>query len=717
MKVSRQELDNFGLLQSLPEPLKNMESGDNFVFYYNVDEENAKLTVFKYEIVKQVNVTLYRDLQSKAKEAKVTSLSIGFFTDTFETRDGLFYEFLRTYNEPEKVKAFYSYLVVQDKVVDINVSTDSINEIYTSDDFRRAISYFSPSRLQSIMFVYDMVNHATSRRLSKSLYGEMIKKIVNLVVYDGGVLPEIGGSLRFMVIGENAKLTQEQLDKLKEAKILVRNMVSIDNVYQITGWALSQNDGKWRTNIADDKAAIKNSILFDYNGRKLYVPNGQTIEQVLPILENPQRSVGSGYRGRLAEVFSHPTLFDYYPKLALMPIVYYYGEASGSEQFYFSPDERGGFININGSKRSGDSLSILLHEIQHFVQHQEGFATGGNLFLAQFVASVGSSAVRKIFACINRMERYFREYLYTDDARLGLIYAFEETNAKTNSSKQIKKQILDILKDKDEYKFKYKTINFYLVLFVAEQGDFTTSEIVTYLESKITNPEVIYELFENISNGYSESKKYRKILVSEGYKDDEYDEHGNLIKIGDVGRILFQGYENLYGEMESRSVQASRFVESEFKNYFYLTKWENTPIQQLTVIDGVEEVIDCDKIEAAVEKKDDDYVLHFKKEKSCEPFLHELGHIVHDILDKLGYKDRIKAQFDKDLYSDNLDEYFVNKFLGYLKSRVDESGIINDLRYKLELSDDPEINKILDEFFTDTQVSERLKFLQSILSK
>jgi hypothetical protein len=716
MKVSRQELDNFGLLQSLPEPLKNMVSGDNFVFYYNVDEENAKLTVYEYEVVKQVNVTLYRDIQFRAKKAEVSSLSIGFFTDSFETRDGLFYQFLRTYNEIEKVKTFYSYLVGQDKIVDINVSTDSINEIYTSDDFRRAISYFSPSRLQSIMFVYDMVNSATQRRLSKSLYGDMIKKIVNLVVYDGGVLPEIGGTLRFMVIGENAKLTEEQKDKLKEAKILVRNMVSYDNVYQITGWALSQKDGKWRTNIADDKAAIKSSILFDYNGRKLYVPNGQTIEEVLPILDNPQRAVGSGYRGRLSELFSHPTLFDYYPKLALIPLVYYYGDAGGKQEFYFSPDERGGFIVINGSKSSGDSLSILLHEIQHFVQHQEGFATGGNQFLARFVASVGSSAVRKIFACINRMERYFREYLYTDDARLGLIESFRETNPKSNNARQYKNQILEILKDKEEYKFKYKSINFFLVLFVAEEGDFTTSDVVSYLESRITNPEVIYELFENISNGYSQSKKYRKILLSEGYKDDEYDEYGNLIKIGDVGRILFQGYENLYGEMESRSVQASRFVESEFKNYFYLTKWENTPIQQLTVIDGVEEVIDCDKIEAAVEKKGDDYVLHFKKERSCESYLHELGHIVHDILNKLGYKDKIRAQFDKDLYSNNLDEYFVNKFLGYLKVRVDESGIMNDLRLNLALSDDPEINKILDEFFTDTQVSERLKFLQSILS-
>ena len=124
MKVSRQELDNFGLLQSLPEPLKNMVSGDNFVFYYNVDEENAKLTVYEYEVVKQVNVTLYRDIQFRAKKAKVSSLSIGFFTDSFETIDGLFYQFLRTYNEIEKVKTFYSYLVGQDKIVDINVSTD-----------------------------------------------------------------------------------------------------------------------------------------------------------------------------------------------------------------------------------------------------------------------------------------------------------------------------------------------------------------------------------------------------------------------------------------------------------------------------------------------------------------------------------------------------------------------------------------------------------------
>jgi hypothetical protein len=709
MKVTREELNNYGLLQSLPQPLKDMGAGEYFVFFYNVDEDNAKLIVYKTQIVKEVNISLYRDSRDVAIQEKINSVRVGFFSNTFESRDGLFYQFLRTYNNLDAVKTFYSFLVEQDKIVDINVSTDSINTIQTSEDFRRAISYFSNSRLQSIMFVYDMVNNAVQRRLSKNLYGDMIKKIVNLVVFEGGVLPEIGGKMRFMVIGENAKLTDKQKEKLKEAKILIRSMQSPDKVYQHTGWALSQKDGKWRTNIADNKAEISKALLFDYQGKKIYVPNGQTIEQVLPIIENPQRAINQSYRGRLVEVFKHPTLYDYYPKLALMPLVYFYGDTSSSEDFYFSPDDRGGYIVINGSKQSGDSLSILLHEIQHYIQHQEGFATGGNLFLAQFVASVGSNAVRRIFACINKMERYFREYLFDDDSRIELLDVIRQTTPKSNSAKQIRGSIIEMLNDREDYRFKYKTINFYLVLFVAEEGDFTTSDVIDFFESKFgSSGSIIYELFENISEGYKQSKKYREKLLSV---------EGGAYRESDVSTILFKGYENLYGEMESRSVQSSRYVESELKNYFYITTWETRfKTQQLTVIDDAEEILELDKINAAVEKKGDEYVLHFKKEKTCVPFLHELAHIVHDCLNKLGYENIIKKEYDKDLFSDDIDEYFVNKFLGYIKNTVDDSEILKDMKYDLSLTGNQEINKILDEFFTDQSVSERLKFLQSILS-
>ena len=703
MKVTKQDLNNFGLLDTLPEALKTLGSKDYFVIYYSVNEEESKLDIHSSEVVREVNLTLYRTLRDRMQSAGRV-LNIAFFTDTFETRDGIFYQFLRTYNDVSKVKAFLSYAVDHDKIIDVNVSTNAISKIYTSDDFRRAISYFCNGRLQTIMQIYDMVNDSMKNRLSKSLYGDALKKVVNLIVYDGGVLPEIGGTLRFMVIGENAKLSDEQRSKLDEAKLLLRSLVPIDKIYLLTGWALSERDGKWRTNIADNEAKIDKSMLFDYEGREIYVPKGMTLQEVVPYALNPSRMIAGGYKGKLIEMLKHPTLFNYYPKLALMPIFYWYGDKESSQQeFYFSPDERGGFINMNGSASSGSSLSILLHEIQHYIQNQENFATGGNLFLAQFVASVGSNSVRRIFASINRMERYFREHLYDNDSRLELLQIIQNESPKGNSVRQIRNELIQKLKDESEYKFSYKTINFYLVLYVAEQGDFTTNDVVLYLESKVPNSEIIYELFDNIAEGYSESKKYREKLLREGMRE------------GDVGNILFKGYENLYGEMESRSVQESRFVESEFKNYFYLTKWENTPIQQLTVIDGVEEVLEVKDIKAAVETKDKEYVLHFKKDMSSIPFLHELGHIVHDCLVELGNEEELRNQFDNDLHYNDYHEWFVDKFMAYLKAKIHNYNLQMDLSYFLK-NENKVVSKMLDSFFAETEYSARLKFLQTILS-
>ena len=703
MKVTKQDLNNFGLLDTLPEALKTLGSKDYFVIYYSVNEEESKLDIHSSEVVREVNLTLYRTLRDRMQSAGRV-LNIAFFTDTFETRDGIFYQFLRTFNDASKVKAFLSYAVDHDKIIDVNVSTNAISKIYTSDDFRRAISYFCNGRLQTIMQIYDMVNDSMKNRLSKSLYGDALKKVVNLIVYDGGVLPEIGGTLRFMVIGENAKLSDEQRSKLDEAKLLLRSLVPIDKIYLLTGWALSERDGKWRTNIADNEAKIDKSMLFDYEGREIYVPKGMTLQEVVPYALNPSRMIAGGYKGKLIEMLKHPTLFNYYPKLALMPIFYWYGDKESSQQeFYFSPDERGGFINMNGSASSGSSLSILLHEIQHYIQNQENFATGGNLFLAQFVASVGSNSVRRIFASINRMERYFREHLYDNDSRLELLQIIQNESPKGNSVRQIRNELIQKLKDESEYKFSYKTINFYLVLYVAEQGDFTTNDVVLYLESKVPNSEIIYELFDNIAEGYSESKKYREKLLREGMRE------------GDVGNILFKGYENLYGEMESRSVQESRFVESEFKNYFYLTKWENTPIQQLTVIDGVEEVLEVKDIKAAVETKDKEYVLHFKKDMSSIPFLHELGHIVHDCLVELGNEEELRNQFDNDLHYNDYHEWFVDKFMAYLKAKIHNYNLQMDLSYFLK-NENKVVSKMLDSFFAETEYSARLKFLQTILS-
>jgi len=703
MKVTKQELIRFGLFDTLPDKLKNLADRNYYVIYYNVIEEESKLNIVSSEIVVDVNINLFRTLRDVTMQAR-KPLNVAYFSNTFETRDGIFYQLLRTFNDVQKVREFYSFAVEQDRIVDINVSTNAIPEIYTSDDFRRAISYFCNGRLQVIMQVYDMVNDSMKNKLARTLYGDSLKKVVNLIKYDGGVLPEIGGTLRFMVIGQNAKLTDEQIKNLKEAKELLRMLVPIDKIYAITGWALSKNDGKWRTNIADNEARMKDDFLQEYEGRKLFVPAGMNIAEVLPFLKNPKYISAGLYNGRLKNLFHHPTLYNYYPQLALMPICYFFGEKNlDSQSFYFSPDARGGYIYMNGSVQSGAGISILLHEIQHYVQNQEGFATGGNQFLAQFVASVGSNSVRKIFTCINKMERYFREYLFDETSRLELLDIIADSTPVTRDGKGIRMSLLENLKNKDEYQNQYKSTNFYLVLYVAEQGDFSTNDVVLYLESKVPYPDLINELFDNIENGYQEAKKYREKLTNQGLREV------------DVQNVLFKGYENLYGEMESRSVQESRFVESEFRNYFYLTKWENTPLQQLTVIDGSEEYIDFQDIKAAVETKDKEYVLHFQRENECTPYLHELGHIVHDCLSQLGHEEEIRKEFDDDISYNDYDEWFVDKFMAYLKAKINNEYLQSDLIYFLK-TQNIVLNKMLDDFFSETEITSRLRFLQTILS-
>jgi hypothetical protein len=535
----------------------------------------------------------------------------------------------------------------------------------------------------------------------------MIKKVVNMVKYDAGIMPEINGEFRFMVIGEKANLTDEQKARLEEAKLLSRSNVDLEKIYTRTGWALSTLDGKWRTNISDKESEISDGLLYDFNGRKLYIPKDSNAEDVMRLVANPNNIYKAKYKGMLSDVVNHPTLYKHYPELALLPIVYYFGDRESNKyKFYFSENKLGGYILMNGAKSSGNPLSILLHEIQHKIQNVEGFATGGNQLFAQFVASVGSASVRKIFACLNKIERYFKDNMINDESRLRLKEILIEEIPVNAQADYLKNQLNTYLDDASEYDIKYKEFCFYLVLFIAEQGDLTTNNFVIYLSERLGD--FVYDLVENVADGYIKQKSWVEQLEVEGGYSNE-----------DISIIRFKNYENLYGEIESRSVQSSRLVEGIYKNYFYLGRWDISPISQVTVIDGQEEILETEKIVAAVEKKNDEYVLHFNRMSTSLPFLHELGHIVHDALVTLGYGDAINKEFDKqfmtEFYTDE-SEFFVSKFLGYLKKNIDDAEMKQDMRLDFSINNNEKIDAILDEFFADRGADERLTYLQTILS-
>ena len=108
--------------------------------------------------------------------------------------------------------------------------------------------------------------------------------------------------------------------------------------------------------------------------------------------------------------------------------------------------------------------------------------------------------------------------------------------------------------------------------------------------------------------------------------------------------------------------------------------------------------------------------MHFQKNVSSEPFIHELGHIVHDALKTLGYNDIIEKEFEKEMMIDDIDEFFVMKFIGYLKENIDDYNLTNDVRLNFAARGNEKINKLLDEFFAEKSVGERLQYLQTILS-
>jgi hypothetical protein len=135
---------------------------------------------------------------------------------------------------------------------------------------------------------------------------------------------------------------QENLDIAKDMEEQGKDATTIRNA---TGWFRNTHDGKWRFEINDSDATFNTGW------------------------ENIPEDVGM----RLGYVFSHPQLFALYPELADVTFV----------KEDLGPNGRGAFDEtenvISVAKSAEDPVSVLLHEVMHWVQGQEGFARGANV--------------------------------------------------------------------------------------------------------------------------------------------------------------------------------------------------------------------------------------------------------------------------------------------------------------------------------------------------
>jgi hypothetical protein len=169
-----------------------------------------------------------------------------------------------------------------------------------------------------------------------------------------GLLPFVPGGLAGTFAGIGAKTAD--VVALRKAEALEAAGENADDIWRETGWGRGA-DGKWRFEIDDSGMDLTDNAL--------------------------AASLGAGkYRGKdLQTNFSgavkHPDLLEAY-------------DLSNDVDIGLMPTNRGSY-DINGAiKAKGTDpkniKSVLLHEIQHELQRQEGFQGGGNV--SQFIDEI-----------------------------------------------------------------------------------------------------------------------------------------------------------------------------------------------------------------------------------------------------------------------------------------------------------------------------------------
>ena len=196
------------------------------------------------------------------------------------------------------------------------------------------------------------------------------RKLNDLVTYDdkGDVIPPSKrfnsrkSDIRFMFAGEKGAAEADKaeektyrMDNLKVAEKMERGKKDAKAIKLATGWERGA-DGKWRYEMPDAK--IKD--MKDIGG-------GNIVKRFDDdMLWND---------GKLADVIDAPGLFEAYPQLEDVRI--------DTDDIMNDMPSNGGYnAKTNTITIHADELkymnSILNHEIQHAIQHIEGFASGGN---------------------------------------------------------------------------------------------------------------------------------------------------------------------------------------------------------------------------------------------------------------------------------------------------------------------------------------------------
>lgn len=189
----------------------------------------------------------------------------------------------------------------------------------------------------------------------------------------GALTGEYNGEARPYLMGETASL--RHADRLDTAG------ASPEDIWRDTGWMKSNYDGKWRWEISDLGSSLRPDNLHhfglgedtaDWNSvspdHKVGVPS--------PTRQYPTNGPSYVSQTKLEDVLDHPDLYRAYPELRDMP-VQPMPSATWAQHAVGAFDPAQGTLFMRPAEPESFH-STLLHEVQHAIQHIEGFDTGAS---------------------------------------------------------------------------------------------------------------------------------------------------------------------------------------------------------------------------------------------------------------------------------------------------------------------------------------------------
>lgn len=715
--------------QGLPKKMGDM--GNQFLLFYYKFNDNTSLIedITGLYIIDKPKGSDYKN--------KPSGYSIGYLKAPFDTQNVLFYQFLRFYylfdrggvsaetkervKNEKALKDFFLECKKQDlEAIDVknqNTVYNNIFKIYGRDSMLSAINNYldnSDSKaIDTVISICDMIDGFLRTTKNKSFYLDYVDKVVTAMKNpNGGLISETGNELRYLYSGENSTFNQND-EKLEEAKQMKRNKFSINEIYLKTNWFYNKYDHKWRKRIEDFEVKVptlKNGTLF-MNSTSNFISKREEVYKAITSSPNMpygkiSQFLADGYDVVLGNIIEHPTLFKHYPKLFNMPVFYANSHRVPSNRndnsyaFYYTSDDH--YLMLCGHSDHFDLKTVMLHEIQHAIQRIEGFGTGGNLDLSEMITSVGGENVKNYFFLRGAITKKIGEQATTVGRYNYSSYSSHFLGMKGSFNIALPKEV--------EYYDKIKSISGELIALYLQGSTAQRKEISDFLGSEIT------EDLNRILKFKEESQAESNRLIGIGYSENA------------IYQLFFSTYEALAGEVESRDVQHSTEIDVELKDYLLPMTSESVQDEKVTVIIDdfmTEEKLPKD-IKGAVEiNKEGKYIIHLYKSLTAIPFLHELGHIVHDFIGKEKIDETIYANFTKETIEEyvNVEEIFCELFICYLIKQNFSEEFNYDIGddFKLMSSDIPFIKNELDAIFypkenkeQDKEFMDRLLFVSKL---